>query len=98
MSSGFKSYFCINIFLELGIKDGKIASYKYLDAPDTLKKANLPYTGGGSLTRLEPLTKWLPQIVEEVVLGIKEYFASVDLVPYQQLCQHFAEKPARLLR
>jgi hypothetical protein len=62
-----------------------------------LSAANLQY-GGGSLTRLEPLTKWLPQIVEEVVLGIKEYFASVDLVPYQQLCQHFAEKPAHLLK
>ncbi len=54
--------------------------------------------GGGYYARIEPLTKWLPSIVEDVVLGIKEYFASVDLAPYQQLCQHFSEKPARLPR
>ncbi len=54
--------------------------------------------GGGYCTRFEPLTKWLPQIVEEVVLGIKQYFTTVDLTPYQQLCQHFSEKTTRLPR
>lgn len=36
--------------------------------------------------------------MEEVVLGIKDFFGTVDLTPYQQLCQHFAEKPTALPR
>ena len=35
-------------------------------------------TGGGYYARFELLTKWLPSIIEEVMVNLKVYISSID--------------------
>ncbi len=46
-----------NIFLELVIENGELASYSYNQPYEACKIVDLSYNGGGSLTRIEPTTK-----------------------------------------
>ena len=50
----------------------------------------LPQRGGASLTQFEPTTFWFKELVEDVLIEIKEYFASIDATSFRQLCQTMA--------
>jgi len=48
------------------------------------------FDGGGSHARIEPLTTWVDEIVDDVLLEIKGYFEKIDTEAFEQMCKHFA--------
>lgn len=85
-----KSIISENLFLELAIKDGKLASFKYKKPYFTLEKAHLSYNGGRLFTRLEPESSWFESILEEALIEIKEYFSRIDTGEFEQMCKNFS--------
>ena len=72
-----KKFIAENIFLELEIKNGKIASYKYLDAPGALKKANSVPSGGPVGQRLEPLIEMF-RLDEKALVYAERFINQLD--------------------
>lgn len=45
------------------------------------------YSGGAYCTQFEPTTLWFKELIEDIVVEIKEYFASIDASSFRQLCK-----------
>ncbi|MBD3156219.1 hypothetical protein GF369_00145 [Candidatus Peregrinibacteria bacterium] len=52
--------------------------------------AEIDFLGGGSHARIEPLTTWVDEIVDDVLLEIKGYFEKIDTEAFEQMCKVFA--------